>query len=107
MKRIIQSIYNWRELWFWPLIALLQWYLLIELAFAWTGRAPQESMDFLMGLGANIVVCVFSISLVSVLRESTGQWWTKDDLRDHPHLAWAGGIIKAIALIAFLWALKR
>lgn len=107
MKKVINTIYNWREIWFWPLVALIQWYLLIQLAYAWTGRAPQESMDFVVDLGWNIVICVFAISLVSILRESAGEWWMKEDLRDRPHLAWSAAVVKSIALVAFLWALKH
>jgi hypothetical protein len=52
-------------------------------------------------------VCVFAISLISILRESAGEWWGKDDLRTRPHLAVIAGAVKLGALLAFLWALKH
>jgi zinc transporter ZupT len=107
MNKILKTLYNWRELWFWPLVALLNWYLLIHLAYFFTGRRPEENMDFLVGLGANILIAVMAITLVSILRESSGEWWSKDDLKQHPHLAYIAGAVKAIALVAFLWALKH
>ncbi len=105
--RIVRTIYNWRELWFWPLVATANWIGLIFLSYYLSGRKPQESLDFLVGLGANTLVCVYAITFVSVLRESAGEWWTKRELAKHPHLAWCAAGVKAVALVAFLWALKH
>ena len=107
LRQCLNTVYNWRELWFWPMVALLQWYLLIKLAAAISGRTPEESMDFLVGLGANIVTVVIGISLVSILKETTGQWWTKDDLRNNPIIACESALFRLGAFLAILWALKH
>jgi len=106
-RRVVNTIYNWREGWFWPLLAFLNWILLIGFAAHISGRRPQESMDFLVDLGANVLICVFAITLISILRESAGEWWNKEELKQNPHLAWCAAFVKAVALIAFLWALKH
>jgi hypothetical protein len=105
--KIWRTVYNWREIWFWPALALIQWWLLIQLAARWSGRKPQESLDYLTGLGSNILVCVVAISLISILRESSGEWWTKDDLKTYPHLAWTSASVKIVFGLAFLYLLSH
>jgi hypothetical protein len=106
-KSLWGVLYNWRELWFWPALALLQWYLLIKLAAAISGRTPEESMDFLVGLGANTLIVVLAISLVSILKEATSVWWTKEDLLKNPVIACESALFRLGAFLAVLWALKH
>lgn len=53
-----RTLYNWRELWFFPLVALLQLILLIKLATWLTGHPPKEGANVLVGLGYSILYCV-------------------------------------------------
>jgi hypothetical protein len=106
-KALWDTLYNWRELWFWPAVALLQWYVLLLLAYGFSGRRPEESYDFLAGLGANILIVVFAISLVSILKEATSVWWTKEDLLKSPIIACESALFRLGAFLAILWALKH
>lgn len=107
MKALWDVLYNWRELWLWPLVALLNVYLLIFAAFLITKRWPQESADALVGLGFNILLVTLAISLTSILRESTGKWWKQEDEKANPHILWSQMIGKTVSFVAILWALKH
>jgi len=106
-KAIWNTIYNWRELWLWPLVAFINLEFLLFVAYVITGHWPQESMDGLVGLGMNILVVTLAISLTSILRESTGTWWTRAEQLASPHVIWSAMVGKTIAFVAILWALKH
>jgi hypothetical protein len=101
------TIYNWRELWFWPLVALIQLWLLIQLAWALTGRAPQESADHLVALGFNVLYLVIAISVVSIFKESASRWWKREDVIDRPHILWTEMIARVLVFAICVWAVKH
>jgi hypothetical protein len=101
------TLYNWRELWLWPVIAFINLKLLVLAAYLTTGRWPQESADALVGLGMNILLVAVAIGLTSAVRESTGYWFKSKIAADKPHILWSQMTGNVICFIAILWALKH
>ena len=88
---------NWATEYAWTPLAFLVVIGMIHFAHHLTGRPPTESADFLVALGFRLMACIFLIVLLSLTRECVGHWYTKDEIKAQPMLAWPG----AIAMIAF------
>ncbi len=107
LRQVWDGFFNWREIWLWPVIGFANLELLKFVCYLLTGRWPEESMDALMGIGMNgLLVCV-AIGLTSMLRESTGYWFPKEEAAKNPHILWSQMIGKVVTFIAILCALKH
>jgi len=110
-----RTLYNWREQWFWVLVAFGQFLLLCSASYFIIGHWPQESLDVVVGIGVNYWLVVLGIGAVSIFKESVDRWWSQEKLeqlaRDNRPFAiailWTGTFLKIAALVAILWALKR
>lgn len=98
---------DWATAYFWLPLSLLSIWLFSKLAYLLTGRKPMENADWIVGFSFNLVKCVFLIFFIEIYREQTGKWWTDQDLRANPHLAWTQAFTKAVGLIVFAWVLSH
>jgi hypothetical protein len=104
---MIKHIRDWATAYFWVPLALLSIWLFSKVAYWLTGRKPQENADWIVGLGGNLVKCVFVILLVEITREQTGVWATKEELMANPSLAWSQTVSKCVTLIVFAYLLSH
>lgn len=104
---IYRHLRDWATAYFWVPLALLSIWLFAQFAYFLTGRKPQESADWIVGLGGNLVKAVFVVLFVEILREQTGVWLTKAELIDHPSLAWSQTVNKCVSLIVFSYLLSH
>jgi len=115
MKKLWNTIYNWREVWLFPALAFANIFLLCAAAYFYSGRWPQESLDVVVGIGINFWLVVLGITGVSIFKECVDRWWTQDKLEQlattSPAFAaaviWSGAVMKTVVFIGILWALKR
>lgn len=104
---MMNHLRNWATAYFWVPLALLSIWFFSKVAYWLTGRKPQENADWIVGLGGNLVKCVFVILLVEVTREQTGIWFKKDELLANPVIAWAQTVSKCVTLIVFAYLLSH
>jgi hypothetical protein len=104
---MIRHMRDWATAYFWVPLALLSIWFFSKVAYWLTGRKPQENADWIVGLGGNLVKCVFLILLVEVTREQTGVWLTKEELKANPNLAWSQTLSKCVTLIVFAYLLSH
>lgn len=115
LKTVWNTFYNWREVWLWPALAFANIFILCYVAYFFSGRWPQESLDVVVGIGINFWLVIMAITAVSILKESIDRWWPREKLEQLATTApafavailWSGAILKVGAFIAILWALKR
>lgn len=105
MKTIKDHFSNWAIEYAWSPLAFLIVYLMIKFAHSLTGRPPTESADFLVQLGFRLMACIFVIILLSLAREATGVWFTKDEIKENWALAWPPCISKICLAAIFMFAL--
>lgn len=104
---VYAHLHNWAEGYLWVPLSLLSIWLFAQFAYFLTGRRPQENADWIVGLGANLVKCVFLILLISITRQQTGIWLTKAELIANPRLALTQTLGKCVALIVFAYLLSH
>jgi hypothetical protein len=102
-----KHITNWAEVYFWVPLALLSIWLFAQGAYFLTGRRPQENADWIVGLGGNLVKCVFLIVILSIVRQQTGVWWRREELMANKHLAYTQAFSSCVALIVFAYLLSH
>lgn len=98
---------NWTEIYLWVPMALLSIYVFAEFAYVLTGRRPTENADWIVGMGGNLVKLVFLIVFVSIERQQTGVWLTKDEQLDSPALAMTQALSKCVTLIVGAYILSH
>lgn len=78
---IRDHIYNWLELYLWVPLFLFGILGAIKYAHFITGRPPAspESSDWIIEFADRLVACIFVIVLVSIVREQTSVWLTKEE----------------------------
>jgi hypothetical protein len=107
MSDLIRHLRNWAEGYLWLPLSLISIYLFAEIAYWLTGRRPQENVDWIIGLAGDFVKCVFLILLVSILRESSGVWLTKEERLANPRFSIAQMFNQSIALCVFAYLLSH
>lgn len=75
--------------------------------YALTGRAPQESMDFLLDLAGRVLVVILSLVLVSISTEATGTWLTKAEKLANPFVYTISTAGKLVLFALFLYFLSH
>lgn len=107
LAAVWKHLRNWAEGYLWVPLALLSIWVFAQFAYFLTGRRPQENADWIVGLGANLVKCVFLILLLSIMRQQTGVWYTKQEQIDNPNLARTQLIGTCVTLIVFAYLLSH
>lgn len=72
-----------------------------------TGRAPSESLDWLLDLAGRVFVVVIALVLTSISIEATGTWLTKSEKLANPVVYIASTVSKLILLALFLFVLTH
>lgn len=72
-------------------------------AYFLTGRAPQESMTWLVDLSGRVTVAALVVVFTSFMRQASGVWMTKDEQFAHPILATVQQIVKMFCIAVFVW----
>jgi hypothetical protein len=107
LAAVWKHLQNWAELYAWVPVALLSIWFFAQFAYFLTGRRPAENADWIVGLGGNLVKCVFLIVLLSIARQQTGVWLTKAEQLENPSLAWAQRLETGVALCVFAYILSH
>lgn len=68
-----------------------------------TGRAPQESMDWILDLAGRVNVAALIILTASFARQCTGVWMTKQEMFEHPYIATLQAITKLFYFVGAAW----
>jgi hypothetical protein len=102
IQEVGHHLFNWLEAYLWIPLAILSIPLLSYFAYFLTGRSPRESLDWLPEFGFRILQCVVVIVLVSVSRQATGIWMTKEEQIANPKLAMMQRVSSLTLFI--LWA---
>ena len=111
MKKFLKAsgahILNWLDIYFWVPLFLLGIIGAIKYAHFITGRPPAspESVDWLIEFAYRLVACIFVIVMVSVAREQTGIWMTKDEQKANIALAAIEGFTKCFFAALFTYIL--
>lgn len=72
-----------------------------------TGRAPQESMQWLLDLSGRVNVAALIILFASFSRQATGVWFTKQEMLVHPYMATLSALTKVFYFCFFGWLFTR
>lgn len=107
MNKTIQHLQNWAEAYFWVPLSLLSVWLFSKLAYLLTGRKPQENVDWIVGISAGLIRCIFLILVLSIFREQAGSWMTKEEKLAHPDAARTQALVTCVALIVFAYLLTH
>jgi hypothetical protein len=86
-KAVIKHFRDWLEAYFWLPLSLFSIYGAAKFAYLLTGRAPTEGADWIVEFAQRAVVVVLVIFFVSVSREQTGFWLSKEESLAHPYHA--------------------
>jgi hypothetical protein len=104
---VVKHFRDWLEAYFMLPVALLLIPGSALLIYALTGRAPQESMDWLLELAGRVLVVILSLVLVSVSTEATGTWLTKAEKLTNPYVYTVSTAGKLVLFAMFLYALTH
>lgn len=107
MKTILKHIQAWLEIYFWVPLFLLLIPAAIYYAHWLTGRPPAspESVDWIIEFAYRLIAAIFVIVLVSVAREQTGVWMTKEEEKANVKLAAIHAITKCFFAGLFAYIL--
>jgi hypothetical protein len=100
---ICKHVKSWPEIWVALPIALLLIPGAALLAYFLTGHAPQESMTWLVDFAGQIVKAVFVVIFVSVMKQATSVWLTKDEQIANPYLATVQAVVKMFCIAAAIY----
>ncbi len=96
------NLKNWKvEYSLFPLSALLVVLIIKFSIYLNNGRAPTENADALVGFSFRLLDIATIIFALSVNKEVLGHWWTKEEIKKQPVLAWPGAVT-TIAVFGFL-----
>lgn len=104
---IWRHLRNWTEIYLWVPIALLSIWLFAQFAYFLTGRRPQENVDWIVGISGGLVKLVFIIVFISVDRQQTGVWLTKEEQTIYPDLARIQAVTKCVLAIVAAYILSH
>jgi hypothetical protein len=104
---VVKHFRDWLEAYFMLPVALLLIPGSALLIYALTGRAPQESMDWLLELAGRVLVVILSLVLVSISTEATGTWLTKAEKLANPYVYTVSTAGKLVLFAMFLYALTH
>jgi hypothetical protein len=99
--------YNWREITLFLPLSLFSIWAFAQGAYWASGRRPTENVDYVVGMSINLVKLVFLIVFLSILRESTGMWMTKEEKLENPSIVWAQTVGSSVALCVAAWVLQH
>lgn len=86
-RKIFRHISWWLEVYMWLPISLISIWLSAKFAYFLTGRTPQESADWIPEFAQRTVACILVVALVSITRQQTGFWITKEEALANPKIA--------------------
>lgn len=78
-KSIWNHLQSWAEGYLWVPIALLVIPAAALYVYFLTGRPPEEGADWIMSTAYRFMDCIFIVLLISITREQTGFWLTKEE----------------------------
>lgn len=99
----------WRHLKSWPELYVCLPLVLLTLPgsslfiYALTGRAPQESMQWILDLSGRVNVAALIILFASFSRQATGVWLTKEEMLANPYMATCSLLTKIFYFVFFGW----
>lgn len=107
IKKIWDHFINWLEIYFWVPFTLLLILGAIKYAYFITGRPPTspESADWMVEFAYRLVAAIFVIVLVSIAREQTGVWMTKEEQKANVKLAAIQAVTKCFFAGLFAYML--
>ncbi len=107
-KPIWSNLKNWKvEYSLVPLSVLLVILIIRFSTYLNNGRAPTENADALVGFSFRILDIATIIFALSILKEAVAHWWTKDEIKKQPSLAWPGAAITIAFGICFTYLLTH
>jgi hypothetical protein len=103
VKRIWKHIENWVELYgFFPL-GVLAIIGAPHLVHFMTDRKPAESVDWVVDYSAVSMKALLIVLFVSIMKQATGTWLTKEEKLAHPYISTLGAVTTLATFYGFLW----
>lgn len=100
-QKIVKHVKSWPEFYVCLPLVFLSLPGASLLIYFLTGRAPQESMDWILDLASRVNVAALIILFASFARQATGVWYTKQEQLDNPLVAIQSSVTKAFYFIFF------
>lgn len=107
LAKIWKHVKDWQSIYFFVPIALFSIWMFAQFGYFLTGRRPQENVDWMIGIAANLVKLVFLIVFVEICRQATGHWYTKEQMMANPELSKWQTISKCVTLVVGAYILSH
>lgn len=98
-KAFRNHLANWAEAYLWAPLGLLLIPGAAMLAYFITGRGTQENLDWLVDLAGRVFTVLVTVVLISITREASSFWLTKEEAKDQPVLY----IVQTISKLFLFW----
>lgn len=107
IANIKSHLQQWAEAYWWLPISLLFVVLMAKFSYFLTGRKPLDNGLDWVGTAEKFFVCILIILLLSIFKEATGVWFTKEEQLANPSVAWADRLSKVFMAGLFAYVLTR
>jgi hypothetical protein len=108
LRAIGAHILAWLEVYFWIPASIGA--VLLALYFAkylQHGHPVEESASWIYDLATRLVPCIVLVVLLSITRQATGVWLTKEEQMDHPWIATLQTLKTCFFAAAFIYLLSH
>lgn len=106
-KAVVKHVRDWMEAYFWLPIALFSIVLAAKFVYFLTGRQPTENADFVIDMAGRFVAAILVIFLLSVTKEQTSFWLSKEEALANPKSHAIQAATKVVFAVIFTYLLTH
>lgn len=106
-RDLFKHLGAWAEAYVWAPLAIVSVALFAKYSYFLTGRRPLDNGFDYVGLGDKTIICVILIMLLSITRQASGTWFTKDELYAKPRLLLEQDLSRLAFALLYTYILTR